>query len=391
MMIKIEDNKDCCGCTACASICPHNAISMLPDIMGFLYPVVDKASCVECGLCEKICQFHDKYNRYDNYDTPEVFGCRHKNTEELSHSQSGAAAWAITQTFLQQPGVVYGVGYESVAHIVHKRATTLEECQEFRGSKYVQSDLRGVFRQVKDDLNAGHRVLFFGTGCQVSGLKSFTPKTLHEKLYTVDLVCHATPSPAVWESYLHYHEAKRGCRIVKANFRDKRFGWHSHREVLTFEDGSEFDGEFFFQIFYKHLIIRDSCSACHYTNFKRVSDVTIADFWGWEKAHQEWNDNKGVSLLLVNSEKGEEIKKALELTMHFIKSDTSQCLQPQLQHPVELPLEFNKVKQIVEKGGYKGVAREVGYIPGPQYYKDKYKSLVYKVRVILSRIKHSIV
>ena len=207
-MIKIVEKKDCCGCTACASICPHNSITMKPDVMGFLYPVVDMTSCVECGLCEKVCQFHDDYKRYGNYNVPEVYGCRHKDLEELSHSQSGAAAWAITQTFLESPGVVYGVGYESVTHIVHKRATSLDECQEFRGSKYVQSDLRGVFRQVKNDLKEGYRVLFFGTACQVSGLKSYIPVSLHERLFIVDIVCHATPSPAFWKSYVEYMQCK---------------------------------------------------------------------------------------------------------------------------------------------------------------------------------------
>lgn len=390
-MIKIEDKKDCCGCTACASICPHNAITMKPDVMGFLYPVVDEALCVECGLCEKVCQFQDNYKRYDNYDTPEVFGCRHKDIEELSHSQSGAAAWAITQTFLQQPGVVYGVGYESVTHIVHKRATSLDECQEFRGSKYVQSDLRGVFKQVKDDLKAGHRVLFFGTACQVSGLKSYIPVPLHERLTIVDIVCHATPSPAFWKSYVEYMQSKYKSQVVKVDFRDHVFGWHSHEESFYFANGKKVSSHIFRALFYDHLIIRNSCLNCHFTNFKRVSDITLSDFWGWENHYQEWKDNKGVSLFLVNSEKGEQLYQQCQTYLSFIRSDMEKCVQPQLQHPAEQPADYYTIAPLFEKKGFKSVARKYGHIPGKKYYQDLKKAYIHQIHLFLSRIKHSIV
>lgn len=390
-MIKIEDKKDCCGCTACASICPHNAITMKPDVMGFLYPVVDETSCVECGLCEKVCQFHDGYRRYDNYDTPEVFGCRHNDEQELSKSQSGAAAWAITQTFLQQPGVVYGVGYESVTHIVHKRATSLDECQEFRGSKYVQSDLRGVFRQVKDDLKAGHRVLFFGTACQVSGLKSYIPVQFQERLTVVDIVCHATPSPAFWKSYVEYMQSKYKSQVVKVDFRDHVFGWHSHEESFYFANGKKVSSHIFRALFYDHLIIRNSCMNCHFTNFKRVSDITLSDFWGWENHYQEWNDNKGVSLFLVNSKKGEQLYQQCQTYLSFIRSDMDKCVQPQLQHPAEEPADYHTVAPLFKEKGFKGVARKYGHIPGKKYYHDLIKAYIQQVHLFLSRIKHSIV
>lgn len=390
-MIKIVEKKDCCGCTACASICPHNSITMKPDVMGFLYPVVDMTSCVECGLCEKVCQFHDDYKRYGNYNVPEVYGCRHKDPEELSHSQSGAAAWAITQTFLESPGVVYGVGYESVTHIVHKRATSLDECQEFRGSKYVQSDLRGVFRQVKNDLKEGYRVLFFGTACQVSGLKSYIPVSLHERLFIVDIVCHATPSPAFWKSYVEYMQCKYKSEIVKVDFRDQVFGWHSHEESFYFANGKKVSSHIFRTLFYDHLIIRDSCLNCPFTNLKRISDITLSDFWGWEKHYQEWHDNKGVSLFLINSDKGRLLYQQSQIYLSFIRSDMEKCLQPQLQHPAEEPHDFYSIPQLFKKDGFIGVARKYGLIPGRKYYIDKFKSFIQKMHLLLSRIKHAII
>lgn len=389
-MIQISDKRDCCGCTACASVCAHNAIRMKADVMGFMYPVVDPDLCVDCGLCDKVCQFNENYNRYQNFDEPIVFGGRHKDIEELEHSQSGGASWAIIQKFIKNDGIVYGVGFDTPIHIVHKRAADIEECEDFRGSKYVQSDLRDIFPSIKKDLLSGNKVLFFGTGCQVAGLKSYLPQKLHENLLTVDLVCHATPSPAVWESYVKYYEKKYKSKVVKAWFRNKLYGWHSHKESFQLNDGKCLSMEYFRTLFYDHLIIRDSCTNCPYTNFKRVSDITIGDFWGWEKCYEEWNDNKGVSLILVNSEKGKEYLSELD-NLCIIKSDTLKCKQPQLCHPIEPNIESAQIPELLKKSGFKGIARKYGFIPGRTYYRNLIRAYVHKLHLVLSKIKHKIV
>lgn len=175
-MIKINNPSDCCGCTACASICAHDAISMEPDALGFLYPKVDTSKCVECGLCEKVCQFNDNYDRSLNLKKPIAYAARHKDINEIMKSRSGAAFVAISDYVLEQGGVVYGAGYKDHFRVAHKRATTKKERDEFRGSKYVQSDLTGVFRQVKEDLKNGLTVLFSGTPCQTAGLNAFVGK-----------------------------------------------------------------------------------------------------------------------------------------------------------------------------------------------------------------------
>lgn len=390
-MISIKDKKECSGCTACASVCPHNAIQMQPDVLGFLYPVIDADLCVECGLCDKVCQFNNKYSRYNNFETPMVYGSRHKEEKELEISQSGAASWAIMQCFLEQSGVVYGVGYDDLTHIVHKRAVTIEDCEEFRGSKYVQSDLRNIFDSIKKDLISGQRVLFFGTACQVAGLKAFIPKKLHSSLTTVDLVCHAVPSPAVWKSYIEYFENKQKAKVINVNFRNKKYGWHSHSETILFNNGTEITSDTYFDLFYKHLTIRPSCSNCHFTNFNRVSDVTIGDFWGWEKSYSDWNDNKGVSLFMVNSQKGLELRESLKKYMEFIESDVAKCSQPQLRGPVELHKDYMDVVALFEKSGFEGVAKKYGYIPGYKYYLDRVKGKLNYLRSVLSRIKHKLV
>lgn len=237
-MIKINNPSDCCGCTACASICAHDAISMEPDALGFLYPKVDASKCVECGLCEKVCQFNDNYDRSLNLKEPIAYAARHKDINEVMKSRSGAAFVAISDYVLEQGGVVYGAGYKDHFRVAHKRATTKEERDEFRGSKYVQSDLTGVFRLVKEDLKNGLTVLFSGTPCQTAGLNSYVGKKLRENLILVDIVCHGVPGPFLWRDYLAFIEKKQGGTISVVNFRDKElFGWKAHHESFKFVKG----------------------------------------------------------------------------------------------------------------------------------------------------------
>ena len=182
-MIKITDLSRCCGCTACASICSHNAIVMQPDALGFLYPEVDKDKCVDCGLCEKVCAFNNRYDTSMNFEEPIAYGARHKDINEVETSRSGAAFIAISDYILEQGGVVYGAGYTGHFRVVHKRATTKKERDEFKGSKYVQSDMNTVFRQVKNDLRNGLMVLFSGTPCQTAGLNSYVGRQLRQNLW----------------------------------------------------------------------------------------------------------------------------------------------------------------------------------------------------------------
>ena len=234
-MIRITDKAKCCGCTACASICPHDAITMQPDALGFLYPVVDESKCTDCGLCEKVCAFHENYDKSQNLPEPLAYAARHKDMREVETSRSGAAFIALSDWVLRLGGVVYGAGYADHFRVVHKRATSKEERDEFKGSKYVQSDLNTVFRQVKKDLKDGLTVLFSGTPCQTSGLASYVGKRLRENLYLVDIVCHGVPGPYLWRDYLAYLEKKQGSRICWVNFRDKQeYGWAAHRETFKF-------------------------------------------------------------------------------------------------------------------------------------------------------------
>lgn len=239
-MINITNPSDCCGCTACASVCTHNAITMKPDALGFLYPKVDKEKCTNCGLCEKVCAFHENYDKSHNLSEPDAYAVRHKDIKEVESSRSGAAFIAMSDYIIEQGGIVYGVGYTDHFRVVHKRATTKEERDEFKGSKYVQSDLTGIFRKVKEDLKTGKTVLFSGTPCQTAGLHSYVGKKLREKLILIDIVCHGVPSPYIWRDYLKYLETKHNSEICYVNFRDKsKFGWKAHKETFKFLNKKE--------------------------------------------------------------------------------------------------------------------------------------------------------
>lgn len=331
-MIQIKDKADCCGCTACASICPKDAITMEPDTLGFKYPNIDLSKCIDCGLCEKVCAFNDSYDKSLNLKEPEIYAARHKDIHEIETSRSGAAFIAISDYILENGGIVYGVGYKDHFRVAHKRATTKEDRNEFKGSKYVQSDLDGIFRQVKEDLKLGNTVLFSGTPCQTAGLNSYIGKKLRVNLVLVDIVCHGVPSPYIWRDYLAYIEKKYKSKIVKVDFRDKsRVGWSGHIESFVFENEIKEESNLYTLLFYKHVMFRASCQKCYYTNLIRPSDITLADFWGWEKTDPFMNiDNKGISLVLVNTIKGINLLNKIKSSINLLSVDLEKCMQPNM-------------------------------------------------------------
>lgn len=361
-MIRIKDKADCCGCTACASICPKDAITMEPDTLGFKYPKVDLNKCIDCGLCEKVCAFNDHYDKTLNLKAPEIYAARHKDIYEIETSRSGAAFIAISDYILENGGIVYGVGYKDHFRVAHKRATTKEERNEFKGSKYVQSDLDGIFRQVKDDLKQGKTVLFSGTPCQTAGLNSYIGKKLRENLVLVDIVCHGVPSPYIWRDYLDYLEKKYKSKIVTVNFRDKsRIGWSGHIESFVSQDGIKREFNTFSHLFGKCVMLRSSCGRCHYANFCRPSDFTIGDYWGWEKLSPNLNkDNKGCSLLFINTAKGQELFKNVKQKLYYLPTSQELCVQPNLQHPSHFDSFWMKFELLYAQKGFIAVARRYG-------------------------------
>ncbi len=300
-----DEKGKCCGCTACMSICPRNAIHMEPDEEGFLYPHVNQDLCVNCGLCKTVCTFQNGYDKTKSAKIPAAYAIKHKDENIRAHSRSGGMFTAISNYVLGLGGTVYGAGFGEHFKVEHKCAHTPKERDEFRGSKYVQSDLGGCFREIKEKLQNGERVLFSGTACQTAALRQYCGAPLRRNLYLVDIVCHGVPSPRIWQDFLALREKELHGKVTAVDFRDKeKFGWEAHYESLTIR-GKKQSSRLYTGIFYKDAILRPSCYNCIYTNKRRPSDITLADFWGHEKAAPGFHeDDKGCSLVLGNTHKG---------------------------------------------------------------------------------------
>jgi len=354
---------ECCGCTACVSVCPIQAIVMKPNDVGFLYPVVDNEKCVECGLCEKVCNFKSDYNTKENFLKPLAYAVRHKDIHQIETSRSGAAFIALSDWILEKGGIVYGVGFLNHFVIAHKRAVNKKERDEFKGSKYVQSELSGIFTNIRDDLSKGFTVLFSGTGCQVAGLKSFIPTKLRERLYTVDIICYGVPSPKLWRDYIEYLEKRYNEKIISVNFRDKgRFGWYDQKESVVFESGKILYNDTFADLFGKGYI-RHSCFNCPYTNLKRTGDVTIGDYWGWKRTDEHFNeDGKGCSLLMVNTPKGKIWFDEITNAITYLPAKLENIIQNKLTEPTSKPDDLQNFETDYARFGFRYTARKYGNI-----------------------------
>ena len=368
-MISITDPKECCGCTACQSICPQGAISMEPDNLGFLYPVIDENKCTKCNLCSKVCSFTKNYKKA-TVDEIEVYAVRHKKIAEIEKSRSGAMFVAITDYIIDKGGIVYGAGYKGHFVVTHKRAINKEERDEFRGSKYVQSDLSNTFKNIRKDLKDGYLVCFSGTPCQTSGLRSYleTSRTDSKNLITIDIVCHGVPSPYIWRDYLAYIEKEYHGKATAVSFRDKEVcGWTAHKESFII-NGKKVINDNYTNLFYKHIMLRHSCGACHFTNITRPSDITLADFWGWEKVDTKFNsDDKGVSLVLINSPKGKEIFNAVIEDLNVVETILQVAMKQ--NHPLNHPSDISPLRDKFEKeyknNGFEYVFKKYGKFDKP--------------------------
>lgn len=359
--ISIFKNKqDCCGCTACMTVCPKSAISMKPDENGFLYPVIDNDKCIKCELFIKTCAFQNGYDTSNNLDEPLVYAVKHKNQEERNTSRSGGMFVAIADWILSQNGVIYGVGYGDNFYVMHKRVSSKEQLFELKGSKYVQSDMNTVFSQVIQDLKDGKYVLFSGTACQTAGLYSSLKNIDTQKLFICDIVCHGTPSPYIWRDYLKFTEKKYKSSITNVNFRNKSYGWHSHIESLCLENGNKFSTNIYSYLFGKCIMFRPSCGYCKYTNTTRPSDITLADFWGIEKAVPNFDDDKGVSLVFLNTKKGKSLFNNIKDNVEYQPSKLEDCMQPNLQHPSVFSTQYDDFWKDYQNNGFEYVSRKYG-------------------------------
>lgn len=328
-MIDTRKIEECCGCTACADICGRNAITMKEDAMGFLHPVVNADLCVDCGRCSDVCMI----DREPELKKPaSVHAMRLRDKAEMAASQSGGAFTALSDAVLAEGGVVYGTGFGESFQVRHAKATDKSGRDSFRGSKYVQSDMRGIYRDIAADLNNGITVMFTGTPCQCAAVKKYTANIKKGDLIIVDLICHGVASPKIFRDYIRYLEKKYGKRIIGMRFRDKDFGWQSHRESFILEDGTKISPKV---VVYKDHFLRESCNICRFCSTDRISDITIGDFWGIEKIDSTFaSDAKGCSMILCNTGKGTELFEHVRPACEILDIDSNaNFLQMNLSRP----------------------------------------------------------
>ncbi len=306
-MINITQKHTCCGCQGCAQICPRNCIRMQCDEEGFWYPVVDKERCISCGLCEKVCPVIN--SKEIQKETPVAYAaqCTQEHIREIS--SSGGIFSVLAEHILAQNGTVYGAVLENQA-VKHIRVADSSDLGMLRGSKYVQSNIGNTYLEAKQDLNDNKLVLFSGTPCQIEGLLYFLGKE-YPNLICMDFICHGVPSPTVWKRYVSYREEKANARMVNAFFRRKHYGWKSFTMQFVFDNGTEevqmHNDDLYMHAFLHDLSLRPSCYQCSFKKLNRISDITVADFWGINKVSPKMNDDKGTSLVILHSQKGKEI------------------------------------------------------------------------------------
>ena len=347
-MIIIDNKQNCTGCSACVQACPKQCISFEEDEQGFRYPSINYELCVNCGLCEKVCPCINENEKTMPLD---IYAAKNPDEEIRKDSSSGGIFTMLAESIIDEGGVVFGARFNEKWNVVHDYTETKEGLAAFRGSKYVQSIIGDTYKQVRDFLKADRKVLFSGTPCQIAGLRLFLRKD-YDNLYTVDFICHGVPSPGVFRWYLQekinnyaarqssekiqfcsspIHSIPKGdvllplgVSIEGIRFRDKREGWKKFSFVLLLAEASA-EGKkntvlfssnvcenAFLKGFCSDLYLRPSCHKCPSRDFKSGSDIIIADFWGQEYMFPEFDNDTGVSSVIVKTEKGRHLLSILK-------------------------------------------------------------------------------
>ena len=297
--------------------------------MGFAYPMVDTSVCIGCGRCETVCPI---LNPAKENSPLAVIGAKNRDESVRRTSSSGGTFFELAKEIISRGGIVYGCALDSELVARHIGVETEEDLSALKGSKYVQSDVGATYREVKKHLIDGREVLYSGTPCQIAGLKNYLGKE-YENLLLVDVLCHGVPSPGVFEDYLAYLGEKFGAKPVSVNFRNKEKSWKRLYFDVKFDNGKRYftfcGYDRYMSMFLNNISLRPSCYDCRFTTVNRQGDITLGDFWGIGRKHPERDDDKGISLIIVNSEKGERAYGEIAEKLDAFESDIDTAKNPQ--------------------------------------------------------------
>lgn len=384
-MEKIIEKKYCCGCLSCVQKCPKNAIKIVVDSGGFKYPEINKDKCINCGLCRKCCPVLKDDKNHEK--TTEAYACINKDKNTRLNSSSGGIFSLIATNILKKGGYVVGAVFNKSSEVVHKIINNLEELSNLYGSKYVQSDTNEIYRQVEDLLKKQKLVLFTGTPCQIAGLYSFLRKE-YTNLITQDIICHGVPSPKLWSKYIELQKEKNG-HIKSINMRAKQNGWKNYNMQIRFDKKTNeylnnHNHDDYMKLFLSDICLRESCYNCQFKrNKKQISDITLGDFWGIENIVPEMDDDLGVSLVLINSDKGKKLFEEIANRIEIKSVDFNEAAKynTALFHSVKEPKNRTKFFSDIDKIKFKKIAKK--YVNN--------KNVLVIVRKIGSRIKQFLI
>ena len=419
-MPRFAEQIDCVGCTACASICPVKCIKMLPDKDGFSYPVVTgEGQCLECDCCQQVCPVinnteinhvsfvHSTSDHKISKDNDVVaYAAFSYDASVRFMSSSGGVFSDIAKYVISEGGVVYGAAYDKDFHVCHYCIKEETELSMIRGAKYAESYLGNVFEEIAERLKMGQIVLFSGTSCQVAGLKSFirhrfsTLKSegqegiqgeswiITNRLICVDFVCHGVPSPMVWQAYIDSQAQKdnKGIRPIHIDLRDKISGWshYQYSAVFQYSDKqmsvTKSTENPYMKLFIGDYISRSSCSQCLFKGYKRMSDITLGDFWGIWDILPEMDDNKGTSVVLIQTIAGKQIWDAIKSDLRYQEVSLEEASR---QNPSMIKSSMSQVK----RDAVLNAIRDKGFIAG--YNENRYlkKSLADRIKSVIRRIR----
>ena len=342
-MIRITCKAQCCGCNACVQICPVHCISQQIDHEGFVYPLVDSARCLQCGLCDKVCPVLHPTAQRKPLDVKAV-----RSLEESTRlqSSSGGLFTELARWVLEQGGVVFGALFSDQWMVEHGYAETEKGLEAFRGSKYVQSSINQSFKEVRTFLKQGRWVLFSGTSCQVSALHHFL-RSESDRFLTVYVVCHGVLSAKVWQTYLNELSNNAVSQITQIQFRNKQKGWKNYSFFCEWDKGriqEPFKNNLYMKAYLSDSLLRPSCYQCPCKSFASGSDLTLADYWGVQELQPELDDDRGLGLAFVHTERMREILQDLPLVKEEVSASLGelQKYNPSIGQSVSAPLRLKR-------------------------------------------------
>lgn len=369
----------CSGCTACYAVCPTKAIEMREGELGFSYPVISLDRCIHCNLCNEVCMYVNPKNTIEN-NLIRTYATKNKNEKERIISRSGGVFPLLAKQIIAKGGVVYGASMDPNSLLVsHFRIEKEKDIPLLTKSKYVESKLKDTFMEIVEELRKGRPVLFSGVPCQNAGLK-YLLKTLKiddSNLLCVDLICHGYMSPEVYRSYLA-KQRKQYVSISDFEFRDKSFGWGTHFESFL-SNGKKISKTEYTSIFYTNSFLRPSCYGCLYTNLSRPGDITLGDGWGVKHFLPDFDDNKGLSTILINSEKGDLAFDSIKGETNSQEVDINKVMQHNLSTPTVPNKKHKHLKKTYGKKGYEALSKESSKLQGKLEQKNKFKSSISKL------------